>query len=54
MSRNLSSKIKFPNGVKIKTSPVVKESVYLLGVFHLSLGVCSFLTSLTCNETFIA
>lgn len=54
MSRNLSSKIKSPNGGKIKMSPVVKESVYLLGVFHLSLGVCSFLTSLTCNETFIA
>lgn len=32
---------------------IVEESVYLLDVFHLSLGVCSFLT-LTYNETFIA
>lgn len=53
-SRNLSSKIKFTNGMKIKTFLVVKDNVYLLDVFHLSLGVCSFLTSLTCNETFIA
>lgn len=52
-SRNLSSKVKFTNGMKIKISLIVKESVYSLHVFHLSLGVCSFLT-LPCNETFIA
>lgn len=52
-SRNLSSKIKFTYGMKIKMSLMVKQSVYSLDVFHLSLGVCSFLT-LTCNETFIA
>lgn len=52
-SKTLSSKIKVTNEMKIEISLMVKESVYLLNVFHLSLGVCSFLT-LPCNETFTA